>query len=73
MGPKNQKKLVQIFRFSSFRLWPFYPTGINIESKRPQLVLKHAEKQSETRRAPAQDFAKKMREGLALAGPSPAV
>ena len=41
---------MQIFRFSSFRLWPFYPTGINIGSKRPQHVLKHAEMQSETRR-----------------------
>ena len=38
---------MQIFRFSSFR---FYLTGINIVSKRPQHVLKHAEKQSETRR-----------------------
>ena len=41
---------MQIFRFSSFRLWPFYPTGINIGSKRPQYDLKHAEKQSETPR-----------------------
>ena len=38
------------FRFSSFRRWPLYPTGINTESKRPQLLLKHAGKQSETRR-----------------------
>ena len=48
MGLK--KNWVQIFRFSSFRLWSFYPTGINIGSKRPQLLLKHAEKQSGTRR-----------------------
>ena len=41
---------MQIFRFPSFRLCPFYPTGINIGSKRPQHVLKHAEKQEETRR-----------------------
>ena len=41
---------MQIFRFSCFRLWAFYPTGINIGSKRPHLLLKHAEKQSETRR-----------------------
>ena len=41
---------MQFFRFSSFRLWPFYPTGINIGSKWPQHVSKHAEKQSETRR-----------------------
>ena len=41
---------MQIFRFPSFRLCPFYPTGINIGSKRPQHVLKHAEKQAETRR-----------------------
>ena len=46
---KFKKNWVQIFHFSSFRLWPFYPTGINIGSKRPQLLLKHAEKQSETR------------------------
>ena len=39
-----------MFRFYSFRLWPFYPTGINIGSNRPQHVLKQAEKQSETRR-----------------------
>ena len=41
---------MQIFRFPSFRLCPFYPTGINIGSKRPQHVLKHVEKQAETRR-----------------------
>ena len=40
---------MQIFRFPSFRLCPFYPTGINIGSKRPQHVLKHVEKQAETR------------------------
>ena len=46
MGPKKSKNnQVQIFRFSSFRLWPFYPTGINM------LLLKHAEKQSDTTRA----------------------
>ena len=39
---------MQIFRFPSFRLCPFYPTGINIGSKRPQHVLKHVEKQAET-------------------------
>ena len=39
-----------MIRFSSFRLWPFYPTGVNIGSNRPQHVLKHAEKQPETRR-----------------------
>ena len=54
MSPKSRKrdqkiKKHQIFRFFSFRLWPLYPTGINIGSKRPQLLLKHAEKQSETR------------------------
>ena len=41
---------MQIFCFPSFGLWPFYRTGINIGSKRPQPLLKHAEKQSETRR-----------------------
>ena len=41
---------MQIFRFPSFRLCPFYPTGINIGSKLPQHVSKHAEKQAETRR-----------------------
>ena len=41
---------MQIFRFPSFRLCPFYRTGINIGSNRPQHVLKHAEKQAETRR-----------------------
>ena len=41
---------MQIFRFPSFRLCPFYPTGINIGSKRPRHVLKHVEKQAETRR-----------------------
>ena len=41
---------MQIFRFPSFRLCPFYPTGINIGSKRPQHVLKHAEKQAEIQR-----------------------
>ena len=67
MGPENQKKLSAALRFSSFRLWPFYHIGINIRSKRPQHVLKHVEKQSETRRmqsfgaksgasAPAQQF-----------------
>ena len=40
---------MQIFSFPSFRLLPFYPTGINIGSKRPQHVLKHAEVQSEAR------------------------
>ena len=39
-----------MIRFSSFRLWPLYPTDVNIGSNRPQHVLKHAEKQSETRR-----------------------
>ena len=47
---KNRKNLSAAFRFSSFPLWTFYPTGINIGSKRPQHVLKHAKKQSETRR-----------------------
>ena len=46
---KIKKNSAQIFRFSSFRLWPFYPTGIKIGSKWPQHVLKHAEMQSETR------------------------
>ena len=41
---------MQIFRFPTFCLCLFYPTGINIGSKRPQHVLKHAEKQAETRR-----------------------
>ena len=50
MGPKNRKKLSAVFPLPSFHLWPFYPTGINISSKRPQHVLKHAKKQSETRR-----------------------
>ena len=58
MSPKSRKwdqkienKLsANFFRFSSFRLWPFHPTGINIVSKRPKLLLKHAEKQSEKRR-----------------------
>ena len=40
---------MQIFPFS-FVPPPFYPTGINIGSKRPQHVLKHVEKQAETRR-----------------------
>ena len=66
---------MQIFRFPSFRLWPFSPTGINIGSKRPQLLLKHADKQSETRRV--QSFGAKSgasaRKGPALVGPSPAV
>ena len=37
------------FLFSSFRLWPLYPTDIKIGSKCPQHVLKHAQMQSETR------------------------
>ena len=41
---------MQIFHFPSFRFWHFYPTGVNIGSKRSQNVWKHAEKQSETRR-----------------------
>ena len=57
---------MQIFRFPSFRLCPFYPTGINIGSKRPQHVLKHAEKQAETRRV--QSFGAKFG---ASAGPQP--
>ena len=46
----NFLKMSAEFRFSIFRLWPFHITGIKIGSKRPQLVLKHTEKQSETRR-----------------------
>ena len=78
---------MQIFRFPSFRLCPFYPTGINIGSKRPRHVLKHVEKQAETRRV--QSFGAKFgasaakhasgelraknfaRKGPALAGPKP--
>ena len=32
-GTKKSKNWAHIFRFSSFRLWPLYPTGINIGSK----------------------------------------
>ena len=39
-----------MFCFSGSRLWPIHPTGINIGQSGPQHVLKHAEKQSETRR-----------------------
>ena len=61
---------MQIFRFPSFRLCPFYPTGINIGSKRPQHVLKHVEKQAETRRV--QSFGAKFGASAAkLAGPKP--
>ena len=47
---KIKKSLAQLFSFSRFRLWPFYPTGINIGSKQPQHILKQDEKQSEIRR-----------------------
>ena len=67
MRPKNQKKSSADFPFSIFGFWPFYPTGINIGSKRPQLLLKHAEKQSETRRV--QSFGAKSGASAALAGP----
>ena len=57
MSPKSRKWDQKIKKLSAdfpfFRVFvcgPFYPTGINIGSKRPQLLLKHAEKQSETRR-----------------------
>ena len=57
---------MQIFHFPSFRFCPFYPTGVNIGSKRPRNVLKHAEKQAETQRV--QSFGAKSE---ALAGPQP--
>ena len=69
MGPKNQKKIecgFSVFPVFVQCLWPFYPTGINIGSKRPQHVLKHAEKQSETRRV--QSFGAKF--GASEAKPS---
>ena len=39
----------QTILHSVARLWPLYPTGIKIGSKRPLHVLKHAEMQSEAR------------------------
>ena len=35
-------------RFSKFRLWPLYSTGVKVGSQRPWHVLKHTELQSET-------------------------
>ena len=67
---KIKTKLSAALRFSSFRLWPFYPTGINIGSKRPQHVLKHAEKQSETRRVQSK-FWRKERSQCGASGPQP--
>ena len=47
MGSKNQKKLER--RFSGFRLWPLYPTGIKIGSKCTCNVFELTEMQSGTR------------------------
>ena len=59
---------MQIFRLFRFRLRSFYPIGINIGSKQPQLLLKHAEKQSDTRRV--QSFGAKSGAGVANPQPS---
>ena len=68
MGPKNQKKMSADFPFFQYSfVAPFYPTGINIGTKRPQHVLKHAERQSETRRV--QMFGAKS--GAIASGPQP--
>ena len=42
---QNQKNSEQIFRFSSFRLWPLYPAWV----KMALACFKHAEMQSGTR------------------------
>ena len=67
-GLWDQKKLTAAFRFYQFCWWSFYPTGINIGLERPQHVLKHAEKQSETRRA--QSFGAKSGAGAAMRTPA---
>ena len=64
---KNQKKIAQVSRFSSFLVWPLYDTGDKIRSKGPEHVLKQAELQPATPRV--QSFGAKS----GASAPSPAV